>query len=305
MTDRTPPAPSLAQLRALIAVADAGGFGEAAAEHGVSQSTLSEAVAKLETLAGRPLLRRTPGGTVPTDAGLRTLGHARAAVQAATDALLAAQDEDGGLSGALRVASMRSAATHLLPLALAAFRSRHPRVSVTLLDAESHGGGAPAVRSGRVDLAVIVADEAPDLRLHPLPPDEYLFVAPASRGTHPVTLDELAAGSLIFSPTHDSCDRRIRSYLTARGVLLASVTHIEQDSVILSMVGHGLGITVMPTLALLPLPPGLVALPLPDPLSRPLALAALPHRATLPLLRAFTGAVLASVAGSAVLNRAG
>lgn len=149
MTDRTPPAPSLAQLRALIAVADAGGFGEAAAEYGVSQSSLSEAVAKLEALAGRPLLRRTPGGTVPTEAGARVLTHARAAVQAAADALLAAQEENGGLSGTLRVASMRSAATHLLPPALAAFRARHPRVTVALLDSDAGGEGRPpSARAG-------------------------------------------------------------------------------------------------------------------------------------------------------------
>ncbi|WP_102125723.1 LysR family transcriptional regulator [Deinococcus planocerae] len=298
MTDRTPPGPSLAQLRALIAVADAGGFGEAAAEHSVSQSSLSEAVAKLEGLAGRPLLRRTPGGTVPTGAGERVLTHARAAVQAAADALLAAQEEGGGLSGRLRVASFRSTATHLLPPALAAFRRRHPGVTVSLLDAEACGGGPSAVKSGRVDLAVVVADDSSELALTPLIGDEYLFVAPASRGTHPASLADLAAQPLLLPPGRDSCHRRVRTYLAARGVPLTGVQEVEQDSVTLSMVGHGLGVTVMPRLALLPLPPGLVTLPLPEPLFRPLALAALPHRAGLPILRAFTGAVLAHLPAS-------
>ncbi|GMA16726.1 LysR family transcriptional regulator [Deinococcus metallilatus] len=286
-----PLAPSLAQLRALIAVADAGGFGEAAAELGVSQSTLSEAVARLEALAGRPLLRRTSAGTVPTEAGARALIHARSAVQAATDALLAAQEE-GTLSGTLRVASMRSTATHLLPPALAAFRVRHPRVTVTVLDAELCCG-EQAIRSGQVDVGLIVGEDAPGLRLLPLPSDEYLFVAPASRGQHPVTWAELA-GPLILPPQRDPCHQIVRAALTAHGVPVNEVTEIEQDSVTLSMVGHGLGITVMPQLALLPLPPGLVALPLPDPLRRPLALAVLPHRAALPVIRAFMQAVMQS-----------
>ncbi|EYB67338.1 LysR family transcriptional regulator [Deinococcus phoenicis] len=289
-----PLAPSLAQLRALVAVADAGGFGEAAAEHGVSQSTLSEAVARLEALAGRPLLRRTSAGTVPTEAGLRALVHARSAVQAASDALLAAQEE-GTLAGTLRVASFRSTATHLLPPALAAFRAKHPGVGVILLDAESCGGGAEAVRAGRVDAGLILADEAPDLRLTPLVLDEYLFAAPVTRGPQPVTLADLSAQPLILPPQRDSCHQRVRRYLTARGVPLTHITEVEQDSVTLSMVGHGLGVTIMPRLALLPLPPGLIALPLPDPLTRPLALAVLPHRAALPLLRAFTATVLESV----------
>ncbi|MEW6421795.1 MAG: LysR family transcriptional regulator [Deinococcota bacterium] len=289
-----PPAPSLAQLRALIAVVDAGGFGEAAAELGVSQSSLSEAVARLEALAGRPLLRRTPTGTLPTEAGTRALTHARAAVQAAADALLAAQEE-GSLSGTLRVASMRSAATHLLPPALAAFRARHPGVTVTVFDSEASGGGAQAVRSGQVDVGLIVSEDAADLRLLPLPPDEYLFVAPASRGLHPVAFADLAAQPLILPSQRDPCYQRVRDYLITRGVPLTQVMEVEQDSVTLSMVGHGLGVTVMPHLALLPLPPGLVALPLPEPLIRPLALAVLPHRAALPLLRAFSGVVLETV----------
>jgi len=291
----SPLVPSLAQLRALIAVADAGGFGEAAAEQGVSQSTLSEAVARLETLAGRPLLRRTPAGTMATEAGERALLHARVAVQAAADALLAAQEESA-LCGTLRVASMRSTATHLLPPALATFRARHPRVTVTVLDSDACGGGAPAVRSGRVDAGVILMDEGADLRSILLPPDDYLFVAPASRGPHPVAFAELSAGPLILPPQRDSCHQRIRRYLAGHGVPLVDLSEVEQDSVILSMVEHGLGVTVMPRLALLPLPPGLVVLPLPEPLTRPLALAVLPQRAALPILRAFTQAVLDSAA---------
>ena len=287
-----PPTPTLSQLRALIAVAEAGGFGEAAAEAGVSQSTLSEAVAKLEAAAGRPLLRRTPAGTVPTEAGRRVLEHARTAVQAAGDALLAAQ-EDSELSGTLRVASMRSTATHLLPPAIAAFRARHPavRVEVLDLDSETFGGSTGAVLSGRVDVALLVAEEAPGLRLLPLPADEYLFVAPASRGPHPVEVSELVA-PLILPPGQNACHLRVRRYLAGLGLPPGNVTEIEQDSVILSMVEYGLGVTVMPRLALLPLPPGLIALPLPERLIRPLSLALLPHRAGLPLLRAFTEAAL-------------
>lgn len=290
--------PTLAQLRALIAVADAGGFSEAAAELNVSQSSLSEAVGKLEELVSRPLLRRTPTGTMPTPAGLRALAHARAAIQASSDVLLAAQD-DGQLTGLLRVATFRSTGTHLLPPVLAQFRAVHPGVTVKLLDGEADGGGEIQVRRGKADLALVVGDELPGLRLTPLLLDEYLFVAPPSRGTHPVTLEELGQSALLLPPGHNSCSQRVLSYLEPLGMLPECITEIDQDSVILGMVGHGLGITVMPRLALEPAPPGLVVLPLPETLSRPLALAVLPHRANLPLIRAFTQALTASLQTSA------
>lgn len=285
---RTPLHPTLAQLRALLAVADAGGFSEAAAELGMSQSSLSEAVSKLEELLERPLLRRTPAGTQLTAAGDRVLSYARTAVQAAGDVLLAAQDEK--LSGVLRLASYRSTATHLLPPVLAAFRALHPDVKVTLLDSESDacGGGEQAVRSGYVDAAVVARDDAADLHLTPLALDEYVFVAPESRGLHPFTLDEIAGQTLFLPPARDSCHLRIREYLHGRAAPLNTVTENAQDSVILGMVAHGLGVTIMPRLALMPLPDGLVTLPLPEPLQRPLALAVQPQRANLPILRAFT-----------------
>ncbi|GGL06206.1 LysR family transcriptional regulator [Deinococcus radiotolerans] len=282
--------PSLAQLRALLAVTDAGGFSEAAAELGVSQSTLSEAISKLEALAGRPLLRRSRGGTQPTPAGERMLVHARAAVQAAGDALLAAQ-EDTQLRGVLRVASFRSTATHLLPPALAAFRARHPGVTVRLLDGEVDGGGEDLVRRGQADAAIVIEDNWTDLRLTPLVLDEYLFVAPARRGTHPVTLEDFN-GPLLMAPGPNSCNLRVMGYLRRSGMEPNPITEITEDSVIMGMVAHGLGVSVMPRLALAPLPEGLVALPLPERLMRPLALATLPHRANLPVIRAFTDALL-------------
>ena len=287
--------PSLAQLRALLAVTDAGGFSEAAAELGVSQSTLSEAVGKLEALAGRPLLRRGRGGTVPTPAGERMLVHARAAVQAAVDALLAAQ-EDTQLRGVLRVASFRSTATHLLPPALAAFRAQHPGVTVQLLDGEGEGGGEGLVRRGQADAAIVIEENWTDLRLTPLVMDEYLFVAPARRGAHPVTPEDLS-GPLLLAPGPNTCNLRVMGYLRRCGVQPGQVTEITEDSVILGMVAHGLGVSVMPRLALEPLPDGLVALPLPERLMRPLALATLPHRANLPVLRAFTAALLDALRG--------
>lgn len=288
--------PTLAQLRALIAVVDAGGFGEAAAEVNASQSSLSEAVGKLETLVGRPLLRRSASGTVPTPAGLRAVSSARAAVQAAGDVLLAAQD-DHELSGVLRVSSFRSAATHLLPPVLVAFRRRHPAVMIKLLDGDRNRGdaGEQQVRSGQADLALVEGETAPGLRLTPLLEDDYLFIAPESRGSHPVSVQELAASALLLSPRGNSCNRRINAHLSGLGIGMSNVTEFEQDSVILSMVRHGLGITLMPRLALLPVPDGLVLLPLPEALTRPLSVAALPHRANLPLIRAFTAALVESL----------
>ncbi|MBZ5736563.1 LysR family transcriptional regulator [Nocardioides mangrovi] len=70
--------PSLRDLRAFVAVVDHATFTDAAIELGVSQASVSRAVARLESSLGVPLLRRTSRSVSLTPAGRTSLVHARA-----------------------------------------------------------------------------------------------------------------------------------------------------------------------------------------------------------------------------------
>jgi len=61
----------LGDLTAFAAVARSGGFRDAARSSGLSASSLSEAVRRLETQLGVRLLNRTTRSVVPTEAGAR------------------------------------------------------------------------------------------------------------------------------------------------------------------------------------------------------------------------------------------
>src|SRR6218665_492089 len=88
-TIREPPmSDHLADLATFVAVARAGGFREAARLRGVSASSLSEALRRLEAGLGVRLLHRTTRSVVPTEAGARLLdrlGPALGEVEAALD----------------------------------------------------------------------------------------------------------------------------------------------------------------------------------------------------------------------------
>jgi len=71
---------NLAQLRALVAVADQGTFTGAAAALGLTQSAVSHTVASLEKELAVPLVLRRRGGTMLTSHGQQVLRHAREAV---------------------------------------------------------------------------------------------------------------------------------------------------------------------------------------------------------------------------------
>lgn len=123
--------PELDDLRAFVAVVEAGGFSRAATRLGLAKSIVSRRVARLEaSLGGARLLARTTRGVSPTEAG--------AAFHARCVRVLAELDEareevagrEGGLSGGLRIAAPLSfGIAHLAP-ALARFAAEHSRIAL-------------------------------------------------------------------------------------------------------------------------------------------------------------------------------
>ena len=125
--------PQLADLDAFAEVARARSFRGAAYVRGVSASTLSEAVRRLEARLGVRLLNRTTRSVTPTDAGLRLLerlGPALADVAAALDAVHATDDAP---AGTLRLNVPTIAARLILPLLLSRFLQAHPRIRVEVV----------------------------------------------------------------------------------------------------------------------------------------------------------------------------
>ncbi|WP_027483653.1 LysR family transcriptional regulator [Deinococcus pimensis] len=288
--------PTLAQLRLFVSVAELGSFSEAAATLQMSQSSLSEAVATLERALGHTLLRRSRVGVTLTPAGARALDHARSAVLAASDVQLAVQ-EDTHLSATLNIATYRSIGTHLLPGVLAELRRAHPDLQVRIHDAEGDGhGGEHLVRSGRADVALIDLPVGEGLLAWPLLQDEYRLIVPRDRQPGRLSWEDLRGEHLILPPAANSCHFRTRAHLTARHVGVESFSEVAEDAMILRMVEHGVGVSIMPGLAYDPLPPGLQALPLPEPLVRTLGVVVRVGRANLPHVKVFVTMVRAHAA---------
>lgn len=278
--------PTLAQLRAFVAVARAGGFSEAAAELAMSQSSLSEAVAGLERALGTRLLSRSGSGAALTATGHRVLTYAVQAIRATDDLLLSAQDESA-LSGTLTVAAYRSLGVHLLPAALAEVHARFPRLEVKVVHAEAD---AASVLSGQADVGLVMASDAP-LLSYPLLQDEYVAVVPLG---HPGQLQrwtDLEGQTLLLPAATDACTALVMAHLQRLQVVPANIMHFADDDVIYSMAAHGLGVAIQPWLATMPLRSDLVTRRFETSFSRSLVVVTLLTRASLPHIRAFMDAV--------------
>jgi len=133
------------QLRALVALVDTGSMTAAARRLGVSQSTVSEAVAALERALGAAIVLRRTGirGVGLTTAGEALLPHARAVLAslAAAEAAVAAASREA--RARVRVIANESISTYLLPPVLAKLRRQWPNSRFTV-----SVGTCPMVREG-------------------------------------------------------------------------------------------------------------------------------------------------------------
>jgi DNA-binding transcriptional LysR family regulator len=141
-------------LAVLAAIAEEGSFSAAALRLDTSQAATSRAIAALEDELGLPLLKRGRFGAMLTPVGQRVLHHAQQMLELREYIEYEVNLEKGLYAGRLRIASFRSAATHLLPPIMASFHERFPRVEVSLTELEPPGV-EQALREGQVDLGLV------------------------------------------------------------------------------------------------------------------------------------------------------
>ncbi|MFF9281008.1 LysR family transcriptional regulator [Streptomyces griseosporeus] len=241
------------ELRTLVAVAEEGGFSAAAARLGTTQSAVSHAVRGIERKLGAILFDRGRHGARPTPAGQRAAAHARRVLRM-LDALVADVRGGGGAAapaGPLRVAAFRSAALHLLPPALERLAARHPGIEPTVTVVREIGPGtAGEVAEGRADLGIATlgtsAPVPPGLLTGVLLEEPYSLVHPAG---HP------DPRSLPLVDWTENCSSYTRAWWAAQDWLPPATVRAEDDGAVLSMVGSGLGMAVMPALSLTAPPP--------------------------------------------------
>ena len=121
-----PAQPTLRQFRYLIALAEQGHFGRAAARLGISQPSLSLQIASLESTLGLRLVERGRGPVTLTPPGREVLARARRVrdeVQGIVD--LAATMGDG-LTGTLRLGTTPTIGPYLLPRVVARLHAEYP-----------------------------------------------------------------------------------------------------------------------------------------------------------------------------------
>jgi LysR family transcriptional regulator, regulator for genes of the gallate degradation pathway len=147
------PRVTMAQMRALIAVGDAGSYAGAGAATGLSQPSLHRAIGDLSVALRRVLVERRGKGISLTEAGRRTLRSfrlARAEIAAGLSELSALAGRE---TGRISIGAMPLSRARLLPASVTAFHRLHPNVDIRIIEG-SHAELIEPLRDGDVDLLI-------------------------------------------------------------------------------------------------------------------------------------------------------
>jgi DNA-binding transcriptional LysR family regulator len=257
---------SLGRLQVLVEVVSRGSFSAAAQALSYTQSAVSQSIARLESETGATLVVRDRRGIRPTAAGATLVAHAEAIfaqVQAAEAELEAVL---GVRAGRLRLASFPSAGATLVPLAVARFREAHPDVALTLGEGEPEQI-APRLRAGEFDLALLF--EFPGVRERPgaglrsatlledpmhvaLPAEHPLVCKPA------ISLADLGDQHWVQTSAESPCARHVVRSCLAAGFEPYVAFESDDYDVVQGLVAAGVGVALIPRLALTNVHPGIV-----------------------------------------------
>ena len=243
------------RLKVLRAVARTGSFSAAAETLAFTQPAISRQIATLETEAGARLVERNARGIRLTPAGELLVEHADAIL----DRLAAAETQLEALAGLkggrLRIGAFPTANSTLVPLAIKRFSERHPEVELRLEEEVSmdlYG----RLAAGDVDLAVVsdhlAMDLDSDIRLEFLMEDPLHVAFPVGHplaGKPDLTMADLAEETWIEG-RNAICSAPLHAAAMAAGfeprIAFESAQWLGKQG----LVAAGVGVTLMPTLAL-------------------------------------------------------
>jgi DNA-binding transcriptional LysR family regulator len=250
------------QLRLLALIRARGSLAGAADDLGVTAAAVSGQVARAERDWATPLVVRGPRG-----ARLTEPGHVRAdAGDAIIEQCARARDRVGALLGPLsrrlRVGTFQAAAQHLLPPALTALRRQRPDAELTIVEITSDRG-AGLVDAGTLDVAVVASYGTapvtpPTVRVRPLLTDPMVLCLPddhpLARRRRGLRLDQLAGEPWIVIVAGHAAREQFDRAAAGAGFAPRVQFETENYNVAQSLVGTGIGVTMLSRLTAAPTP---------------------------------------------------
>jgi LysR family hydrogen peroxide-inducible transcriptional activator len=243
---------SLRQLQYVVALADALSFRKAAQLCNVSQPSLSSQLAQLEQVLGVRLFERDRRRVLATAAGKELVERARRLLVDADDLSAAARRASDPLDGTLRLGVIPTVSPYLLPHVTPSLRADFPKLTAVWIE-DKTDALVRGLQTGALDAALLALEaELGEVEHEIVSTDPFMLATaqgdPLGQSTAAVERAELRdADVLLLDDGHcfreqalAYCARTKAHELEFRATSLATLTQ---------MVASGLGVTLLPALA--------------------------------------------------------
>ena len=229
---------------------DSGSFTKAGEILGYTQSNLTQMMKSFEQELGIPLLIKTKKGVEPTNEARLLIPAMRAMINQEERFLQEADEIRGIRRGSIRIGSYVSTSSTWLPQVIGYYQSSYPEVEFNIVES-GQGEMLHGLLSGDLNLALMSDPEGSEIDFIPILEDPMVVVFPPD---HPlaaydyVPLSKLQNYPLIM--TYREYDTDANKILQSAGLDAHVKYRSKDDFAVLSMVQHGLGISILPELTL-------------------------------------------------------
>lgn len=246
---------NLRDLEYLVAVADHRHFGRAAEACFVSQPTLSTQIKKLEAELGVELVERNPRQILLTDAGEQIVARARTILDEAKNIEGVARAARDPESGTLRLGLFPTLGPYLLPHVVPKLHARFPRLELLLVE-EKTEAIVSRLRDGRLDAGVLARPIHDDFVEEVLFTEDFVLAVPCDHrlASHdgPVDTGVLAGENVLLLEEGHCLRDQALSVCQLAGATERVGFRATSLETLRQMVAAGVGITLLPELAVQP-----------------------------------------------------
>ena len=260
----------LRQLRHFVTLAQTLNYRQAAEQLHMSQPPLSQSIRKLEDSLGVQLFERDRRGTTLSAAGVAALDNAKLALYHAKQVQSVSQATAAGERGRLHIGFIGSATFSLIPQLVQSFRAAYPAIDLVLTESTTREI-CGHVASGDFDAGLLryPVTQATDLSIHLVEKDELVAALPQDNpllAKAELRLIDLADQPFVNYRPSEVPGLHALVVLACQnaGFMPQIKQHAVQAQTLVSLVGAGLGVALVPAVVAKASTPGVVFRPLAD-----------------------------------------
>lgn len=254
-------------------VVQEGTFQKAALKLNVTPSAISHSITQLESELGFPIFIRSRTGAVLTPNGKTILPVIQEILNSQSRLEQEAANIIGVNTGSIRIGAFSSVCINWLPPIIQSFKKQYPKIDITVSQT-GFNEIVQDVRTGTLDLGFVVLPVNERLLVDELIRDEIYCVAPKGfvpQNQKSVTLTDMVDQDFILQP--GDYDRDTKAALDYYGIQPNLIHFSIDDQSIVAMVEAGLGLGILPELALQKITGDVVVYPFEHPFYRSIGLA--------------------------------